>query len=252
MADELRGAPCWIDLLTSDAPATKAFYSELFGWTVFEAGEEFGGYANFLRDGEPVAGCMPNSPEMGAPDGWGVFLETSDAEKTAELALSNGGQVMAPAMDVADLGRMTVVVDPSGAVIGAWQPGTHTGFAARDVVNAPSWFELHTHDYDKAVPFYREVFGWETDVMSDTPEFRYTTLGAGMEHARAGIMDSSAFMPAEIPSHWTVYFRVDDTDKQVERVVALGGTLEVPAEDTPFGRLAEVADPTGARFKLVS
>ena len=49
-----------------------------------------------------------------------------------------------------------------------------------------------------------------------------------------------------------MYFGVDDTDKASELVVELGGTVVEPAEDTPYGRLARVADPTGTQFKLVA
>ena len=41
------GAPCWVDLFTSDLDRSLAFYSELFGWTSESSGEEFGGYVNF-------------------------------------------------------------------------------------------------------------------------------------------------------------------------------------------------------------
>ncbi|MDQ6614274.1 MAG: VOC family protein, partial [Actinomycetota bacterium] len=27
------GAPCWVDLMTSDTERSRAFYCELFGWT---------------------------------------------------------------------------------------------------------------------------------------------------------------------------------------------------------------------------
>ena len=52
------GAPCWVDLFTSDPDKSRAFYGELFGWTAEDAGEEYGGYINFSKDGVPVAGCM--------------------------------------------------------------------------------------------------------------------------------------------------------------------------------------------------
>jgi uncharacterized protein len=47
------GAPCWIDLMTSDPHKSRAFYGQLFGWTSEEAGEEYGGYITFSRTGCP-------------------------------------------------------------------------------------------------------------------------------------------------------------------------------------------------------
>ena len=51
---------------------------------------------------------------------------------------------------------------------------------------------------------------------------------------------------------WFCYFGSADVDATVEQVEELGGAVLEPAQDTPYGRLAKVADPTGAVFKLTS
>jgi uncharacterized protein len=244
------GAPCWVDLMTSDTERSRVFYNQLFGWTAEEPAEEFGGYVNFTKDGVRVAGCMANQPGSGVPDVWSIYLTADDARKTVDAAIAHGGQVMVAAMDVGDLGTMAVVSDPGDAVIGVWQPGQHQGFGVLNESGAPSWFELHTRDYQAVISFYREVFGWETHVLSDTPEFRYTTLKHG-EDWLAGVMDASSFLPEGVPAHWSVYFGVDDTDAALAQTVDLGGSILMAAEDTPYGRLASATDPTGAQFKLV-
>jgi predicted enzyme related to lactoylglutathione lyase len=63
-------------------------------------------------------------------------------------------------------------------------------------------------------------------------------------------MDASAFLPDDVAAEWSIYFLVDDADATLARVTALGGTSVEPAEDTPYGRLATAADPTGTRFRL--
>ena len=242
MSDDLPGRPIWIELYTADTDAAKAFYSGLFGWTVQDSGQEFGNYVLFLRDGAPVAGLMRNTEE--APDAWSVYLESNNAEDTVAMAVANGGQVLLDAMAVGDLGHMAVILDPAGAAVGIWQPGEHQGFAARGEVNAPGWFEVLSNDYDAAVAFYENVFGWDTHTMSDSPDFRYTTLGKD-EHALAGIM------AADGPSHWSAYLMVEDTDAAVTRAVELGGSVGDAAVDTPYGRLATIADPSGVPFKVM-
>jgi predicted enzyme related to lactoylglutathione lyase len=246
--DVVAGTPIWVDLFSSDTAKSRAFYNALFGWTAEEPNEEFGGYLNFQRNGERIAGCMGNGGEAGTPDVWSVYLATDDIDKVAEAAAANGGTVIAPPMAVGDLGSMAVFTDAGGAAIGAWQPGAHAGFSAVGEPGAPSWFELHTRDYDKSVDFYREVFGWDAHTMSDTPEFRYTTLRED-EKAQAGIMDAG-FLPEGVPAHWSVYFEVEDVDAMVAKAVELGGAVVDPAENTPYGRLATLTDPTGARFKF--
>src|SRR5688572_8876685 len=117
------GAPCWIDLYSSDPERSRAFYGALFGWTAEETGPEYGGYVNFLKDGEPVAGMMRNDGSTGQPDGWSIYLQTDDAEKAVEVAAANGGEVIVPAMPVMDLGAMAVIADPGNAAVGIWHPG---------------------------------------------------------------------------------------------------------------------------------
>ena len=245
------GAPCWVDLMTSDTARARDFYTDLFGWGAEDPNPEFGGYFNFTKDGAWIAGGMSTQDDPARPVVWSVYLATDDAQKTVEVAKDNGAQVIVPPMAVADLGTMFVLTDPGGAAIGGWQPGTHPGFEAFGEANTPSWFELWTRDYDASVAFYRNVFRWDTEAVGDTPEFRYTTLKRGDEQF-AGIMDASAFLPDGVPAHWSVYFGTDDADATLKRIGELGGATVVPAEDTPYGRLATATDPTGAQFKLVA
>jgi uncharacterized protein len=241
------GAPCWIDLYSSDTEQATEFYGGLFGWTTELQREEFGGYFIWQKDGKAVGGCMANSGEEGMPDTWTVYLTTDDVERTAKDAAAKGGKVHMEPMPVAENGSFTIIGDPGGAGIGAWQADQVTGFEIWNEPGAPRWFELETPQYDAAVAFYRDVFKWNTHTFSDTPEFRYTTLRAGDDDL-AGIQN----MPEGTPSAWTIYFGVDDTDAALERVAELGGKVLQPAEDTPYGRLAQAADPTGTAFKLMA
>jgi uncharacterized protein len=247
--DTSAGTPCWIDLSTSDTAVTRDFYTGLFGWTAEEPAAEFGGYFMFSNNGVPVAGCMPAMQD--APTNfWSTYLTVEDAQKTLETVAANGGQVAVPAMAVGETGTMGMVIDPGGAAIGVWQPNEFGGFATVGEAGQPAWFELHTRDYDTAVAFYRDAFGWTVETMADNPGFRYTVLVHG-ENRLAGIMDSSGWGP-QAPVSWVIYIWVDDADAAVARAVELGGSVIQAAEDTPFGRLATVADPTGATFKLMA
>ncbi|HEY3833017.1 MAG TPA: VOC family protein [Acidimicrobiia bacterium] len=244
------GAPCWVDLLTSDQEASKQFYGEIFGWTVDDPGPEFGGYVNFLRDGVQVGGCMRNDGTSAQPDVWSVYLAVDDAQANVDRAAAHRGQTHLPPMPVADLGVMAMVADAGGAAIGLWQPGLHKGFGVYGESGTPSWFELHTRAYDASLEFYRDVFAWNLELTADTPEFRYALLEIDGE-ALAGVIDASSFLPEGVPPHWAVYFGVDDADATLERVEKLGGAVVQRAEDTPYGRLAAAVDSTGAGFRLL-
>lgn len=245
-----QGSPCWIELTTSDVRASTAFYAELFGWDAEEMGPDYGGYVSLSLGGAAVAGCMAVQDPEGPSDVWSVFLHTDDAEATARAVTEHGGTVAAGPHSMPDLGVMLFVTDPSAAGVGAWQAAPFQGLGVLDEPGAPAWFELHTRSYARDVEFYRNAFGWETHVASDTDDFRYTTLGPELSSA-AGVMDGSAWAP-EAPMGWSVYFDVDDCDAACEKVTALGGTVMIPAEDTPYGRVAAVTDATGALFRLIT
>ncbi|HEV7192602.1 MAG TPA: VOC family protein [Jatrophihabitantaceae bacterium] len=248
------GTPCWVDLLSGDVERATAFYGDLFGWKADEPNPDpqFGGYVNLRSEGHVVAGLMPKTAEMAAlPDVWSTYISTADIDASVAAITAAGGLVLAGPMPVADLGSMAIAQDPAGASFGVWQPGTHIGFTKYNEPGSVTWDELHSKDLAASTAFYAAVFGWHLTPMSDTDEFRYTTGEIG-DDTVAGMMDSSSFLPAEVPSHWAVYFSVTDADEAAARVTELGGAVVRAPEDTPFGRLADVTDPTGAMFKLHS
>jgi uncharacterized protein len=245
------GQPCWIDLLSSDTAVATDFYGTLFGWTAETAGPEYGGYINFSNGDTRVAGCMQSDPAQGMPDAWAIYLASEDAQATVDAAVANGGGVMLPPMEIPAIGVMAYVTDPSGAAVGLFQATGDMSFGyAADVDDAPTWFELHTKDFASTLPFYEKVFGWTTSLMGDTDEFRYAVVVDGDEQ-KAGVMDASGFLPAEVPAHWRVYFRVTDADATAAKAVELGGAVADAPVDTPYGRLAVLTDPNGANFSLL-
>jgi len=239
----LPGEPTWVDLATPDVAASLSFYGSLFGWTAEPGNPEFGGYASLLSGGKRVAGLMPLMEGM--PPVWSCYVSTDDADKTAALVTENGGAVYAAPMDVADLGRMAVFADPSGAAFGVWQPGTHTGAELVREEGTFSWAELSTRNQDKALPFYTEVFGWEAKVAEDYTEFQ---LGGT---SVAGCMDMPEMVPAEVPSYWMPYFTAADPAGKAQQAAELGGTVLVPFMEMAEVAFSVVQDPHGSTFGLL-
>jgi hypothetical protein len=238
-----------VDVASSDIDKTKAFYTGLFGWDAESFGDDYGRYVVFSLGGHVVAGAMPKQPGMEHPDVWTTYIATGDCGQTVEAAKSAGGSVLSDTMEIPDTGTMAVLQDPAGGVFGLWEAGNHKGFGRYNEPGSVTWDELQTKDFKATTAFYSSVFTWEIENTSDTDDFRYA-IGKVDGQPVAGMFDAEAFLPAAVPTHWAVYFSVDNADEMIQKVLELGGKVIRPAENTPFGRIADVADPTGTPFKL--
>lgn len=245
------GTPCWVDLGTSDIRKAISFYSGQFGWDVRQGGPEAGGYSMAQLDGKNVAGIGPVMGPPGTPSDWSTYFAATDADAAAARITSAGGQVLMGPMDVMDAGRMLVATDVTGARFGVWQAGNHTGIQVANVPGAFTWGEHMSRDFEGAKAFYAAVFGYEYGDMSSAG-FSYATLLINGQQVVGGIGAIPADAGEDHPAYWSVYFGTADTDKSVELATRHGGKLVRPATDSPYGRMAVVADNQGAVFSLIS
>src|SRR5882672_2563499 len=157
------GSFCWIELATTDGPGAKKFYSELFGWTIHDSpvGPDMV-YTMLRLDGKDV-GALYQKGEMmkDVPTHWASYISVTSADEIAAKAKALGATVMKEPFDVMDVGRMAVIIDPTGAAFCIWQPGTHAGFGVKGEPNSVTWNELLTTDTARAIDFYTRLFGWE-------------------------------------------------------------------------------------------
>lgn len=244
------GRPCWVDLATPDPAAARSFYSELFGWDAeVDSRPEAGGYGQFRHDGHSVAGVGP-LPAEGIPPSWTTYVATENAEVTADVIAANGGTIMQPPMQVLDAGRMVVFSDPTGAVLGLWEPQNHRGAEFVTEPGGWNWSQLLTRDKEGALKFYKEVFDWQLKSHPDWGE--YIALGeSGGEIADVTEMGDD--FPGDVPAHWQVTFMVPDADVFVALAQGLGATVARPVRDMAMsGRVGSVTDPQGASFNVMS
>ena len=246
------GAPCWLELTTSDPARSQEFYSALFGWDA-ETGDEvlYGGYVSFSSTGRRIAGAMIKQDSAPYPDTWTVYLLTTDATATAASVAEAGGTNMFEPMNVPEMGVMGFATDTTGATVGYWQSGHHTGFQAEREHGAPVWCELLAADFEGAAKFYEKAFGWTLKDEGTSDDFRYKTFERDGQPF-AGIYDAKRDLADGEGSTWAVYFGADDVDATVAKAVELGATVKDAAVDTEYGRIATVTDPTGAQLRLMS
>ncbi|MDJ0466620.1 VOC family protein [Streptomyces sp. H27-C3] len=256
MAVFAEGTPCWVDVTLDDLEAGKRFYGSLFGWTFADAGGVTRSPSvNALSDGRKVAALAPKSDGR-MPTAWGVYFATDDVVAFAAKVRAAGGQLLTEPVAVEPLGAMAVAADPNGGVFGLWQAGTHSGFEKRDEPGSFCWAEVYTHDKELIDPFYETVFGFEGHTQDDAGvDFRtWSPAGTepGPETAIGGRSVMSDAFPVEMPDHFLVYFVVESCDGAVEATKRLGGRVQLPPVDTPFGRIAVLVDNQGATFAILA
>src|ERR1700704_4797871 len=166
--------PVWVDLSSSDAEAARNYYSKLFGWKIeVNPDPQYGGYALAKVGGKDVAGIGPKQMAEAPTAGTG-YIGTADADDTVKKAQAAGGNVIVPTMAVGDQGKMAIIQDPSGAMLGVWQSQNMTGAQLIDKPNSMGWAELNSRGVDKAKPFYTKLFKWgekKTPAQGENPEY---------------------------------------------------------------------------------
>jgi predicted enzyme related to lactoylglutathione lyase len=253
--DEPHGLFGWVDLVTTDVAAAKAFYEGLFGWRTEDKPTPMGpAYTMCSIDGDVVAGIGPQPPGMaaaGMPSLWNSYVLVEDIDAVCASVEAAGGAVVMPAMQIMTEGRMAMIADPSGAVVGLWEPQDMQGADVFNVPGALTWNELQTRDLPAATAFFESVFGWGFED-ADGSGYLMITLDTkpGDDKGNGGAMTMPAEVPSEVPPFWAVYFAVTDCDESVARAVELGGTVFLPAMQMGPGRFAGITDPTGAAFML--
>jgi hypothetical protein len=241
------GEPTWIDLMTPDLEVAKQFYRQVFGWEYLDTGADFGHYNMAMLQGRNAAGIGPMPPHIPMPSAWTVYFSSDDTAADVARAKALGGQVVADPMVIGDSGVMAVLTDPTGAVFGLWQAASHIGAAAENEHGAMTWWDVQTRDMAAASAFYTKLFNLSAQAMEGGSD--YLILQRGMQMV-CGVAQMDANWEG-VPPHWMGYFTVDNTDAAVERAVAAGGKLVVPAFDMPYGRMAVLSDPAGATFSIV-
>ncbi len=113
------GALTWNELITDDVEAAKSFYNEVFGLGATEQDMGEGNiYTSLMLGDDMVAGVML-PPMEGIPNQWSVYFAVENVDETVAKAIELGGTVLAPVMDIPDVGRFAVLQDPQGATFNA-------------------------------------------------------------------------------------------------------------------------------------
>jgi predicted enzyme related to lactoylglutathione lyase len=248
------GVPCWTVVLQDDPRDGAAFYRELFGWELVDAD---GGFVLAKLRGREVAGIAPREgADPPPPATWMTHVRVDSAADAAERAPAAGGSVLAGPMDMAPAGRVTVLADPAGAALCAWEA---IGREGAQLVNEPgawSMSVLRTSDPEAVAGFYETMFGWTSEPFGP-PEAGLTMWrldgyvgGTPEQPVSRDVVAAMVLDPAAEQADWNVDFWVDAADATAERAAELGGSVVAAPHDAPPFRRAVLADRYGATFSI--
>jgi predicted enzyme related to lactoylglutathione lyase len=110
------GMVCWTELLTTDAAKAEAFYTGLLGWSAESKPMGESPYTIFRAGETMAAGMIAIREDWGpVPSHWLNYFMVEDADAASAKVVELGGKQSGPAMDIPQMGRFAMVMDPQGA-----------------------------------------------------------------------------------------------------------------------------------------
>jgi uncharacterized protein len=217
------------------------FYGSLFDWSFDEGAAETGFYTIARHDAQAVMGLGENA----GGDGRAVtYFATGDAAASVARAAELGATVIMGPLDVADVGTMALVADPTGAVHGLWRPGTFAGFGELYEVGSPGWFDHSSSDPAAAAAYYSALTGFA----ATEPSPGMTVLADGDQW----FASVSASPVPERPAQWSALYITDSLARVREAAVRAGGAVAVEEMPVPGSAITVVTEPvTGAAVTVM-
>lgn len=253
---------CWTEIASNNLESCKNFYSNVFGWEMKESnsiGEAFE-YQEFsaASNSFPMGGMYQISEEMCGgkelpPPHFMNYISVNNVDESASKAFDLGGKIVSAPMDIPNVGRFTIIQDPTGAhiaLITLKEGGPQVNTSKHGEI---CWRELHTQNVEKAKNFYQELLGLKLE-QSKTSTMAYDEIYVD-DNPIGGMMQINEEWGEgweEIPAHWTTYVAVDNCDSIVGIISENGGSICVPPFDIEnIGRMAVANDPDGATFSVI-
>lgn len=111
-----------VELNTTDVTKAKSFFGSLFDWKLEDIPMGPGEVYTMIGVGGGTAGGMMKHPVPGAPSMWLAYVGVDDIQASTKKAKSLGATVMKDVTEVPGMGWLSIIQDPTGAVLGLWKP----------------------------------------------------------------------------------------------------------------------------------
>lgn len=243
------GKVVWYELATPDAESAKRFYGGLFGWTFTDDRTPEPRYVTIHHRGVAIGGMVQLTEGQArtfAPQ-WVSLLSVPDVDAAITAGKAAGATVSWGPRNVGERGRMALLTDPQGALVGLLTSAVGDPPDAQPSPGGWLWTEYWADSVDAAIAFYSRLAGYERDEVSLQPGRTYTVLRRDGQ-PRAGVIPISF---ENVRPQWLPYVLVENPAASAERAAVLGGRVLLPAsDDVREGSVAVVADPSGAPIVL--
>jgi uncharacterized protein len=112
-----------VELATTSVPKAKAFYSKLFDWKLkdFPMSSPAGTYTT-IEVGIGTGGGMMKQMCLDAPSAWMPYVLVKDIDAATKKAKKLRAKIMKDVTEVEGVGWLSIIVDPTGATLGLWEP----------------------------------------------------------------------------------------------------------------------------------
>src|ERR1700739_3085808 len=111
-----------VALATTDVDQAKSFYRSLFDWQLQDMDMGGGMSYTMIGVGEGTGGGMMKHPVPGAPSGWLAYVLVDNVTAATGKAKSLRATGKRAVPEVPNAGSFSVIVAPTGAMLGLWQP----------------------------------------------------------------------------------------------------------------------------------
>jgi predicted enzyme related to lactoylglutathione lyase len=216
-----------------------AFYGELFGWQLQDAGE---GYTMVdTAGGGGINGGIGRSSD-GTP--WvSFYVATEDPQATLDQALSMGASTLLPVTEIPGIGTFAMFKDPDGNAVGLVKGGSSSPAPSAGEGEAVDWFEVLGSDAERTQRFYCDLFGWKAND-AGFPGYKLVDTQSGEGSIGGGLGGGGQ------AGNWaTVYANVPDVGVVLAKAETLGGTrVYGPEQVDDHTRTGALRDPAGNVF----
>ncbi len=108
------------ELATTDLPKAKTFYGKMFDWKTEDFPMPSGTYT-LIKVGEGTGGGMMQQLCPSAPSAWMPYVLVKDIDAATKKAKKLHAKIMKEVTEVEGMGWFSIIVDPTGAMLGLWE-----------------------------------------------------------------------------------------------------------------------------------